>query len=415
MKLAVFTTHYPARGATFFRRDMSALRAAGVDVDVFPIYPETPQLWEAGRDVLGTDAIPRASVHHIGLAASLRQPPWPATKAVTFARDLGAVGLSSVRFGVGPLVRSAYVMIKAWGWAARCGDRYDHVLAYWGNYAGTAAYEFHRLIRRPIPFSIWLHAGTDLYGRRKRVYLRQKIAYADNIITCCEFNRRFMCELYPRMDAQISAKTHVCYHGLDLTTFPYAPNHRPPRRVIAVGRLARFKGFDFLLRAVHRCRERGLEVDVELVGDGPEAGALKALATELGIADQVTFRGYIPFSDVRAAMSRATILVHPSDGLGDGLPNVLREAMAVGTPVIASRVAGIPEALDDGRCGMLVPPKDVTALAAAIETLLGDEALRRRFAELGRRRTEALFDLTQNGARLAERLRSTPMRQAAGR
>jgi glycosyltransferase involved in cell wall biosynthesis len=78
-------------------------------------------------------------------------------------------------------------------------------------------------------------------------------------------------------------------------------------------------------------------------------------------------------------------------------------------------VAGIPEALDDGRCGMLVPPKDVTALADAIETLLGDEAMRRRFAELGRRRTEALFDLTQNGARLAERLRSTPMRQGARR
>jgi glycosyltransferase involved in cell wall biosynthesis len=415
VKLAVFTTHYPARGATFFRRDMSALRAAGVDVEVFPIYPENPRLWEAGRDVLGADAIPRASVHHIGLAGSLRQPPWPAGKAATFARDLGAVGLSSVRFGVGPLVRSAYVMIKAWGWAARYADRYDHVLAYWGNYAGTAAYEFHRLIRRPIPFSIWLHAGTDLYGRRKRIYLRQKIAYADNIVTCCEFNRRFMCELYPEMDAQITAKTHVCYHGLDLTTFAYAPNHRPPRRVIAVGRLARFKGFDFLLRAIQRCRERGLEVEVELVGDGPEAGALKALARELGIAGQVTFRGYIPFSDVRAAMSRATILVHPSDGLGDGLPNVLREAMAVGTPVIASRVAGIPEALDDGRCGMLVPPKDVTALADAIETLLGDDAMRRRFAELGRRRTEALFDLTQNGARLAERLRSTPMRQGARR
>lgn len=98
------------------------------------------------------------------------------------------------------------------------------------------------------------------------------------------------------------------------------------------------------------------------LGDGPEAGALKALAGELGIADRVTFCGYIPFSDVRAAMSRAMVLVHPSDGLGDGLPNVLREAMAVGTPVIASRVAGIPEALDDGRCGALVPPKDVGAL-----------------------------------------------------
>jgi glycosyltransferase involved in cell wall biosynthesis len=415
MRLAVFTTHYPARGATFFRRDMSALRAAGVEVEVFPIYPEAPGLWEKGRDVLGADAIPRESVHHIGIARSLSTAPWPSRKAATLMCDVAAVGLSAARFGIVPLARSEYVLLKAWGWAARYGDRYDHVLAYWGNYAGTAAYAFHRLIRRPIPFSIWLHAGTDLYGKRKRIYLRQKLEYADNVVTCCEFNRTYMAELYPDMAAALAAKTHVCYHGLDLAAFPYAPDHRPPRRVIAVGRLARFKGFDYLLRAVERCRRHGVDVEVELVGDGPEAGALKALARDLGIAGQVTFRGYIPFGEVREAMTRATVLVHPSDGLGDGLPNVLREAMAVGTPVIASRVAGIPEALDDGRCGLLVPPKDVAALAGAIETLLGDGAMRRRFAELGRKRTEALFDLSQNGARLAERLRSTPPRSGSGR
>ena len=412
MRLAVFTTHYPARGATFFRRDMSALQAAGVEVEVFPIYPEDARLWESGRDILGADAIPRASVHHIGIGRSLLPPPWPPRKAGRFMRDAVAVSGSAMRLGIGPLVRSAYVMTKGWGWAARNRDRYDHVLAYWGNYAGTGAYVFHRLIDQPIPFSIWLHAGTDLYGKRKRVFLRQKIQYADNVITCCEFNRHFMEDLYPDMAGEISGKTHVCYHGLDLAAFPFAPNGRPPRRIIAVGRLARFKGFDYLLRAAQLCRQRGVAVDVELVGDGPESGALKVLAGELGIAAHVTFRGYIPFSDVRTAMSQATILVHPSDGLGDGLPNVLREAMAVGTPVIASRVAGIPEALDDGRCGLLVPPKEVHALAHAIETLLADEEMRRRFATLGRRRTEELFDLTRNGVRLAERLRSTTRRVA---
>lgn len=414
MRLAVFTTHYPARGATFFRRDMSALRAAGVEVEVFPIYPEDAKLWESGRDILGSDAIPRADVHHVGIGESLRRSPWPPRKAGRFVMDASAVSWSAARFGFGPLARSAYVLLKGWGWAARYGERYDHVLAYWGNYAGTAAYAFHRLINRPIPFSIWLHAGTDLYGRRKRIFLREKIRYADNVITCCEFNRDFMQDLYPSIAGEIASKTHVCYHGLDLAAFPFVPDSRPPARIIAVGRLARFKGFDYLLRAAHLCRQRGVNVEVEIVGDGPEAGALKALAAELGIADRVTFRGYIPFSDVRTAMSRATVLVHPSDGLGDGLPNVLREAMAVGTPVIASNVAGIPEALDDGRCGSLVPPKDVAALAQAIERLLGDEERRRRFATLGRRRTEELFDLTQNGVRLAERLRSTPRRPVPG-
>src|SRR5207249_2574453 len=128
----------------------------------------------------------------------------------------------------------------------------------------------------------------------------------------------------------------------------------------------RSSDLDHLLRAAGALSARGAPIDVELVGDGPERAALTALARDLGLAERVRFRGWLPFAEVRQAMSRATILVHPSPGLGDGLPNVLREAMAVGTPVVASRVAGIPEALDDGRCGALVPPADVAGLADAM-------------------------------------------------
>jgi glycosyltransferase involved in cell wall biosynthesis len=413
MRLAVFTTRYPARGATFFRRDMSALLAAGIEVDVFPIYPMDAQLWRSGLDIVDKHAIPSDHVHNIGVGTVLRRArPWPPRAVGRFVRDAVAVGASAARYGPVPLAKSAYVFPKAWAWAAQYADRYDHVLAYWGNYAGTCAYVFHRLINRPIPFSIWLHAGTDLYLRQ--VFLREKLVYADNIVTCCAFNRQYLSQRYPDLAPQIADKTHVCYHGLDLSTFPFVPDHRPAGRIIAVGRLARFKGFDYLLRAARALRDRGMTVEIELIGDGPEHGALEALALELGIADSVVFRGWLPFSAVQAAMSQATILVHPSDGLGDGLPNVLREAMAVGTPVIASRVAGIPEALDDGRCGTLVPPKDVHALTDAIAALLGDADLRRRHATLGRRRTEELFDVWRNGARLAERLRSTTRPHRSG-
>jgi glycosyltransferase involved in cell wall biosynthesis len=406
MRLAVFTTRYPARGATFFRRDMSALIAAGIEVDVFPIYPLEPGNWSQGSDI-ASDAIPPDHVHNIGIGESLRtRPPRGLGRLM---RDAVAIGASAARFGFVPLAKSAYVIPKAWAWAARHGDRYDHVLAYWGNYAGTCAYVFHRLVDRPIPFSIWLHAGTDLY--RTQAFLRQKVAYADTIVTCNEFNRRFLYDLYPDLQPVLAEKVHVTYHGLDLSTFPYVPENRPPRRIVAVGRLSRHKGFDYLLRAVQALSRRGAPVEAELIGDGEERADLEALARDLGVAERVVFRGYLPFSQVKEAMSRATVLVHPSDGLGDGLPNVLREAMAVGTPVIASDVAGIPEALDGGRCGVLVPPKDVGALADAIDSLLNDEERRRRFAGLGRRRTEELFDLGRNGARLAERLRS--MRRGA--
>ncbi len=413
MRLAVFTSKYPARVSTFFERDMRALAAAGIELDIFPIYPLDSTLWRYSLGFPGEDVVPRTRVHHLGLLRSLaRTRPWRSRELGTVAQTAVAVGAAALPYGPGPVAKSLYVLPKAWAWAARHGGSYDHVLAYWGNYAGTCAYLFHRLIDRPIPFSIWLHAGTDLYLRP--AYLEQKLRYADAVITCCEFNRGYLAEHYAPTAPGLADRVHVCYHGLDLAQFAYRPEGRPPRRLLAVGRLAKDKGFAFLLRAVRLLQDRGLEAEVEIVGDGPEGGALRALAGDLGIAHRVRFRGWLKFAEVQQAMSQATVLVHPSDRLGDGLPNVLREAMALGTPVIASRVAGIPEALDDGRCGLLVPSGDLGALADAIERLLGHADLRQTFARLGRAHVEDKFDMWRNGARLAEQLGAT-RRLAPGR
>jgi glycosyltransferase involved in cell wall biosynthesis len=109
-------------------------------------------------------------------------------------------------------------------------------------------------------------------------------------------------------------------------------------------------------------------------------------------------------------MRAATILVHPPIS-PDAMPTVIKEAMAVGTPVIASDLAGIPEMLDQGRCGVLVPPGDRAALAQAIAALLEDPDRRRHYAEAGRRHTERRFDQRINGATLARRLATTVRRE----
>ena len=106
-------------------------------------------------------------------------------------------------------------------------------------------------------------------------------------------------------------------------------------------------------------------------------------------------------------MRQTTILVHPSIGLGDAVPTVIKESMTLGTPVVASNVAGIPELLDGGKCGILVPPRNVKALAGAIMVLLENTLLRRKYAEAARKYAEEQFDTSQNGRRLAEVLRST--------
>lgn len=412
MRLAVFTSKYPARVATFFERDMRALIEAGIDIDVFPIYPLDQTMWDYSPGTLNEDVLSRDKIHHLGLAESVKTlRPYPFSKVGTYLKDVGAANLSAARYGAAPVAKTTYVLAKGWAWAQKHQNDYDHILAYWGNYAATAAYAFHRQLDRKIPFSIWLHAGADLYDTP--VYLKQKLLYADQIVTCCAFNRKYLAEHYADVFPALAGKINVCYHGLNFPEFPFKPEGRPAHKIVAVGRLSKEKGFNYLLEAAHELEARGTRVEIEFVGNGEEEKNLAELAAELHIADRVTFRGWLKFDAVRAAISEATILVHPSDGLGDGLPNVIREAMALGTPVIASDIAGIHEALDNGRCGILVPARDVMALVDAIKTLLADSKMRHTFAVLARKRAEEKFDMWRNGKTLAQLLRNTT-RSSAG-
>jgi colanic acid/amylovoran biosynthesis glycosyltransferase len=406
MRVAVFTSQFPGHVNTFFARDIRALLESGIDIDIFPIYPLKPELWRYVPDYLGEDVLPRSKIHHINFEQILRSEKLiPLDKYGIFLRDITAISVSASRFGVEPLVKSMYALGKGLVWAHQFPHSFDHVLAYWGNYAATCAYIFNRLIDRPVPFSMFLHAGTDLY--RKQVFLRQKLLYADNIIVVCEFNRTFIRERYPDIFHSIAEKVHLHHLGLDLDEFPYEPEGRQVKKVLGVGGLVKHKGFDYLLRAARELTSRGIDIEVELVGDGKERDSLEALARKLEITDRLKFRGWLPSDQVRNIMKQAAILVHPSIGLGDAVPTVIKESMALGTPIVASNVAGIPELLDGGRCGMLVPPQNVEALANAIKTLLANTAMRRTYADAARKYAEEQFDLWRNGRRLARVLRST--------
>lgn len=403
MRLAVFTSEYPARVTTFFERDMRALLDAGIDVEIFACRPLDPDAWRYSIALDDESILPRSSIHHLRLPHGVGHAARAVARRPATALPLAAASLASAaRYGALPFARTACALAKGAGWAHTIqAASFDHVMGYWGNYPATSALLFHRLATPDVPFSIWLHASTDLF--RTPVFMRRKLAYADNIITCCDFNRSYIVGRFANHVPGLEKRIHVSHHGLDLADFPFVPEGRESHRVIAVGRMCKGKGFEFLLRAARLLIARGDDVTVELVGDGDERDSLQRLATHLGIADSVVFPGWLPFAEVRGAMSRAALLVHPSTGPGDGLPNVIREAMAVGTPVIGSNVAGIPDALAGG-CGVLVPPCDEVALAKAMGRLLRDADGRRAIAVRARRRVEADYDLRRNGERLARLL-----------
>jgi glycosyltransferase involved in cell wall biosynthesis len=167
------------------------------------------------------------------------------------------------------------------------------------------------------------------------------------------------------------------------------------------------KGFDALIVAAARVATTVPDLRLTFAGDGSQRFMLEALASRLGIRDRVTFAGWRTPEQVRCMLSTATMLVHPSAGLGDAVPTVIKEALAVGTPVVASDVAGIPELLDHGACGVLVPAASPEPLAAAVSALLLDSARQERYAAAGRAHAEAMFDIRRNGPRLAAILRHT--------
>ena len=204
------------------------------------------------------------------------------------------------------------------------------------------------------------------------------------------------------------------YNGIDLDLFSMEPPVSRPPVVVAVGRLVEKKGFHHLLDASALLVRRGRTVHLDLVGGGIEEAGLKARADSLGVAGQVTFHGPLTQLEARDRIRGAAVLAAPcivgADGNRDGLPTVILEGLALGTPVVATPVTGIPEAVVDGHTGLLVPEGDVPALADALCRLLDDPDLRCRRADAGRRHVEANFDSRVNVRQLREVMTGTVRR-----
>jgi len=166
-----------------------------------------------------------------------------------------------------------------------------------------------------------------------------------------------------------------------------APYSGSEPRLVCVGRLIPIKGHLVLLRALAQARARVPEISLDVAGRGPLAPALQAYARELGVEDAVRFLGFV--SPVAGAFEDAAIAVVPS--LGEGFGMVALEAMERARPVIASAVGGLPEIIDDGRTGLVVPPADAEALADAIVELASDLGRARAMGAAGRERALAEF------------------------
>ena len=248
----------------------------------------------------------------------------------------------------------------------------------------------------------------------------EKLAAADWAVTCTASGHAHLASLTP--DA---GRVALCYHGVALDRFPPAParvadhdGSDPARPVVllSVGRAVAKKGYDDLLGAL-ALLPPALHWRLVHIGGGALAGKLKQEAARLGLADRIEWRGPRPQPEVLAAYRAADLFVLAAkiapDGDRDGLPNVLVEAQSQRLPCIATRLSGIPELIDDGATGLLVPPTEPAALAAALVRLIADPALRAQLGTAGEARVRAAFDADRAIEALAQRFGLVPAERAA--
>jgi glycosyltransferase involved in cell wall biosynthesis len=232
--------------------------------------------------------------------------------------------------------------------------------------------------------------------------LRRKLADAVTTITVSDFNLEYLQTTY-RDDANRAQRV---FNGLDLQRLTFSPPAGRRPLILGVGRLVAKKAFRDLVEACAVLAESGERFRCEIVGEGPLEDELKALISRKGIDDRVELLGALPHEAVVDRLRQASVLAAPcvvaGDGDRDGLPTILLEAMALGTPCVATDVTGIPEVLRDEHTGLTVPQAAPRALAEACARLIRDPRLCERLATNARARIETDFDIRRNTARMRE-------------
>jgi len=389
---------YPRLSETFIVQELLAREAAGEELAVAALRPAGDPRFHPAVAAVHAPVTWIPQVHTVAalwdvLAAAQRELP-----------DLAPVLPELLAL---PAADAAQVLSVA-HWAGREGI--THLHAHFATLATTVARLAGRITG--IPYSFTVHAKDIFHHSVDPVALRRKLADAHHVVTVSDYNLRWLRDRY----GDAASRVHRVHNGLDVAALPWSSPRQRNGRVAFVGRLVEKKGLPDLLDAVALLRESGRPVPLDVVGAGVLEDALRAQVCMLDLQDLVTFHGPLPANRVLGLLGRASVLAAPcvqaADGDRDGLPTVLLEAMAVGTPCVSTPVTGIPEAVLDGRTGLLVPERDPHRLADAITALLDDAELRVRLAGAARAHLEARFDRRRHAAQLATLRSGTPARAA---
>lgn len=395
MKIGYLMNTYPLVSTTFIGREIAALEAEGLEIHRYAArawtgtLPDAQDQAEAGRTtyLLGQGFI---ALFGALLDVARRHPRGLMRAVGLWARLLRNAGGGMVRHAAYLLEAALFVQL-----ARR--DRIAHVHAHFSTNA-TAVAMLAEAMGGP-GYSFTVH-GPDEFFVPYANSLALKASRARFVACISHFCRSQVMAL---SDPAHWSRYRIVHCGVAPDLYRGESRAASGKDVLFIGRLSQVKGMAVLIDAFARVAPQHPDAQLALVGDGPERAALERQVEALGLAARVRFLGFVSQQRVAEELARSDVLVLPS--FAEGLPVVLMEAGAAGMPVITTRIAGIPELVEDGVTGFVVPPGDMLSLAERLDQLLGDPDCRARMGAAARARVEEDFAIGKEAQWLAALLR----------
>ncbi len=392
LRVAYLFERFPSFGQTFCYREVVELLRQGAEVRIFSIRRPS------GEPAQHWDETVVARVHYLPGEAELVAEVKRSSRVGELPREaVRALKEWDRQSDFLRLYQGAYVGLQL----RRAGVTRVH--AHFAGMAARTAYWIRQFFA--IDYSFTAHANDVFAPREFAVSLAKLVESAAAVVTVSDFSARDLQRRFP--DA--AAKIHRVYNGIELERFRPAEFSSGVPLILSVGRLIEKKGFGDLISACAELRDAGLPFRCEIIGEGPLEPMLAAQIANAGLGGSVRLLGPRSQEEIIELLTAARVFVLPctkeTDGGMDNLPTVIMEAMAAGLPVISTPLAGVPEMVEPGVTGALVPDRDPTALARAIADLLTDVAKAQQLGSHGRELAARRFSIETNVRALADVLR----------
>ena len=381
-RIAYVVKRYPRFSETFIVNEILQHESAGVDLEIFALRPSVDTHFQ---NIISEV---RAPVNYLPTGSVKSGTFWKRCHQLTKRFPKLWTILSKAKHAD---VVEAYQAIEL---AAAIADKnITHLHAHFATSANSVARLASKIAG--IDYSVTMHAKDIFHESVVKSDLRNKISDAKFVVTVSDFNKQYLTSIFGHAD-----KIHRIYNGLDLELFSFSEKTTCPRKIISIGRLVPKKGFRHLIDACKILAERSVDFSCEIIGTGELEESLRNQISDLGLEHHVLLSGPMPQNVVRDKIREATVFAAPcvigEDGNRDGLPTVITESLAIGTPCIATDVTGIPEIIRHEETGIIVAQESPKELALEVERLLDSPERCKRLAKNGRHLIEHEFDAATN-------------------